>query len=84
MLGGVVVGEGVDGHHRRDAVAPDDLEVGEQVGGAEPDLVRPIRQQLGRERPAGDDPVATRVGLEGARRGDDDGGVGPEAGRSGT
>ena len=45
VLGGVVVGEGVDGHHRGDAVHPDVLDLLAQVGAALEDLVGVLGQQ---------------------------------------
>ena len=80
VLGRVVCREGVDRHHRADAVEGDVLDLLLEVRRAHVDLVRVLRQELVGERSAGDDLVLARVGLQGPDRGDEHGGVGTEPG----
>lgn len=64
VLGGEVLGEGVDGHHRVHAVVSHDLEVLEEVGRPQLDLGRVLLEHLGRQQAPGDHPMPSRMDLE--------------------
>ena len=82
MLRIKILGKGVDRHDRGDPVAPDDLEMLEEIGGTVAHLVGILFEHLGWEWAARRHLVPTGMDLERPNRRHHDGGIGNEARRS--